>query len=72
MKTLSEFWREDYLVNIMQQIESRYKRGLLRIWAIAAIDIQGDRASIQWYKLSEPLTDEQVNEIYGYLPRKRF
>ncbi|WP_428668080.1 hypothetical protein [Runella sp.] len=66
MKTLSEFWREDYLVNIMRQIESRYKRGLLRIWVIAAIDIKGDRASIKWYKLSEPLTDEEVKEVYGY------
>lgn len=66
MRTQNGFWREDYLVNIMRSIESRYKRGLLRVWVIAAIDIKGDRASIQWYKLSEPLTDEEVRKMYGY------
>ncbi len=46
-------------------IEKGHKRELVKYWGIADVIPNGEGFLLQWYKRVLPMTDEQLDEIYG-------
>ena len=60
-----EFWDENYKNTILSQLESTYKKEIIRDYGICEIVNHGDKYLLKWYKRLMPLSDEELKSKYG-------
>ena len=59
------FWDEDYKRSVINVIETRYHKDIIREWGISDMIINGDKVLLKWYKRHAPLSYEEMVKRFG-------
>ena len=59
------FWTEEYRSTLLMAIENKYKSEIIREWSICDFIANADKFLVKWVKRHNPLTDEEMTELYG-------